>query len=45
MQKDNFSQKLDKFTQSGLFYTICIVVVVFVLAEFISNGLNYLDNH
>ena len=45
MQKYNFFTKLDKFTESGLFYTICIVVVVFVLAEFISNGLTYLYNH
>jgi hypothetical protein len=37
MQKDNFFTRLDKFGESKVFYTICIVVVVFVLA--------YLDNH
>lgn len=45
MQKDNFFTRLDNFGESKLFYTICIVVVVFVLAEIVSNGLTYLDNH
>lgn len=45
MKKDNFSQKLDKFTQSGLFYTICFVVVFLVLASLVSDCLIYLDNH
>jgi hypothetical protein len=45
MKKNNFSHKLDKFTESGLFYTICIVVVVLVFADLVSDCLIYLDNH
>lgn len=45
MKKDKFSQKLDRFTESGLFYTICIIVVVLVLADLVSDCLIYLDNH
>jgi hypothetical protein len=45
MQKDNFLDRLDKFGESKVFYTICIVVVFLVFAHLVSDCLIYLDNH
>ena len=45
MKKDNFLTRLDKFGESKIFYTVCLVIVFFILAQLVSNGLTYLDNH
>ena len=45
MKKDNIFTRLDNFLESSTFYVITLVILLFVLAELVSNGLNYLDNH
>jgi len=45
MKKDNIFTKLDNLLESSTFYVITLVVLLFILAELVSNGLNYLDNH
>jgi hypothetical protein len=43
MQQSNQPRK--EITESKFFYLLSLVILVFVLAEFVSNGLAYLDNH
>ena len=43
MKQSNQPRK--EITESKFFYLLSLVILVFVLAEFISNGLTYLDNH
>lgn len=45
MKKDNFLTKLDKFTESKVFYIICSTILLFLLASLVSDCLIYLDNH
>jgi len=43
MQQNNQPRK--EITETKFFYLLSLVILFFIFAEFVSNGLTYLDNH